>query len=47
MGTGSTAIPTANAKVEFAPLGSSTPILLSTPPVAAPARLYHIVGTND
>ena len=43
-GTGSTTVPTANAVVEWAALGSSTPVILSAP--AAGTRLYQVLGTN-
>lgn len=43
-GTGSVTVPTANAVVEWAPLGSSTPVRISAP--AAGTRLYQVIGTN-
>ncbi len=45
IGTGSTTVPVANAKVEYTPLGTTTPILISQPP--AGTRLYHVVGAHD
>ena len=51
MGTGSAgtslSVMTTNAKVEYVVLGSNTPILISQPPVAAPPRLYQVIGTHD
>lgn len=43
-GTGSVTVPTANAVVEWAALGSSTPVVISAP--AAGTRLYQVLGTN-
>lgn len=44
LGTGSTAVPTANAVVQWAALGSSTPYTISAPPSGT--RLYQVIGTH-
>ncbi|MCC7061698.1 MAG: hypothetical protein IT456_02770 [Planctomycetes bacterium] len=44
IGTGSTTVPTVNARVEWAALGSSTPTVISAP--AAGTRLYQVLGTH-
>lgn len=46
IGTGSTTVPTANARVEYAPFGAvQTPVLISASPSGT--RLYQVIGTHD
>lgn len=45
IGTGSTAVPTSNARVEWAALGTSTPVLLTSAP--AGTQLYYVIGTHN
>lgn len=45
IGTGATTVPSANARVEWAALGSSTPAVISAP--AAGTRLYQVIGTHN
>ncbi|HZN37152.1 MAG TPA: hypothetical protein VFD82_00025 [Planctomycetota bacterium] len=44
LGTNSPSVPTANAVVQFAALGSNSPITISAPP--AGTRLYQVLGTH-
>lgn len=44
IGTGATSVPTANAKVEYCPLGSNAPAVISAPP--AGTRTYQVIGTH-
>lgn len=44
IGTGSVTVPTANARVEWAALGSNAPLVISAP--AAGTRLYQVIGTH-
>jgi hypothetical protein len=45
IGTASTSVPVANARVEFSVLGYAAPLLLS--PAPSGTRLYQVIGTND
>ncbi len=47
IGTGSTTVPTTNAKVEWAPLGApATPVLLTPTPITSPPLLFHVLGSK-
>ena len=44
IGTGTTNLPLANARIEWAPLGPGTPIPLTAPPLGT--QLLQVIGTH-